>query len=390
MTSRQRREEEEEVPHPEGPPSPMDDSLRSLQEASHRSSLPPEKRRIIFLKFTLMAFLFISAVMGLIALYLYLPGLSGEGRTKLEAILPSSLSDLQRLRDLDTLRNLCAIVGGYKQQHPIALALLLSYLYLLYQAFPLFMFPFSGLAMAVTLVLGALYSSVVAFCLASLLSAIGPSLAFFLFMVAGKPVVVRFFPKQLQRMKRLLHPEKAASSHQDSTISTISSSSSSSSETNTIAQGSRRRSACLRGKQQTLLHAEAIQKQQQEQQHEQEPERRRRHPRLWDIDIDLTLTLLFLRISPFPNLVINAASPVLDVPFGSFLIATWLGLMPNAALFVSMGSALGSLDSLSSGWRPVAVFVVGAIAVALLKAALRKARPSRFAEAEADAADVSS
>lgn len=31
------------------------------------------------------------------------------------------------------------------------------------------------------------------------------------------------------------------------------------------------------------------------------------------------------------------------------------------------------------GWRPVAVFVVGAAAVGLLKAALRKARPSPFA-----------
>ena len=49
----------------------------------------------------------------------------------------------------------------------------------------------AGLAMVVTLILGALYSYVVAFSLASLLSAVGPSLAYFLFMAAGKPLVVR-------------------------------------------------------------------------------------------------------------------------------------------------------------------------------------------------------
>lgn len=48
----------------------------------------------------------------------------------------------------------------------------------------------AGLAMAVTLLLGALYSPLVAFSLASALSAIGPSLSYFLFKAAGKPLVV--------------------------------------------------------------------------------------------------------------------------------------------------------------------------------------------------------
>ena len=71
-------------------------------------------------------------------------GLTGEARANLEAVLPSSFSDVRRLRDIETLLKICDAVRVYKQQHPVALALLLSYLYLLYQAFPLFMFPLAG------------------------------------------------------------------------------------------------------------------------------------------------------------------------------------------------------------------------------------------------------
>lgn len=71
-------------------------------------------------------------------------GLTEEARAELESVFPTSFSDLGCLRDIKTLRKLCAAIGVYRQQHPVALALLLSYVYLLYQAFPLFMFPFSG------------------------------------------------------------------------------------------------------------------------------------------------------------------------------------------------------------------------------------------------------
>ncbi|OEH78595.1 snare associated Golgi protein family domain-containing protein [Cyclospora cayetanensis] len=189
--------------------------------------------------------------------------------------------------------------------------------------------------MAVTLLLGALYSPLFAFSLASLLSAVGPSLAYFMFKASGRPLVVRFFPNQLQRMRRLIHPKQSSGNR------------------------GRHRSPL------PIEHKEIACKTGASATHQKQS-------KTWETQLDLMLTILFLRVSPFPNLVINAA--------------------------FSMGSALGSLDSLSSGitcptpspitaviagWRPFAVFAVGAVAVALLKAALKKFRPSRFVEEEA-------
>ncbi|OEH78594.1 snare associated Golgi protein family domain-containing protein [Cyclospora cayetanensis] len=111
----------------------------------------PERRRVIFLKFGIMAVLFVSALGCLALLYFNLPGLTGEARAELEASLPASFSELGRLRELTTLRKICAAVAVYRQQHPVALALLLSYFYLLYQSFPLFMFPFSGIVVGASL-----------------------------------------------------------------------------------------------------------------------------------------------------------------------------------------------------------------------------------------------
>ncbi|KAL8426099.1 hypothetical protein Efla_007150 [Eimeria flavescens] len=363
-----------------------------------------EKRRRIFFKFACMAAAFMGALIGLVALYRSLPGLDGEARAELEAVLPSSFSEVNKLREVQTLRKLCSAVGVYRQQHPVALALLLSYLYLLYQAFPLFMFPFSGLAMAVTVLLGALYDSWLAFSLASLLSAVGPSLAYFLFKATGKPLVallsarlpVRFFPGQLQRMRRFVYP-------------THSSSSSTSAD---LTEGYPLKAKEEAAAAETPLQQKEPQQQLDEQQQQQQQQQQRR--KRCSMDVDLMLTILFLRVSPFPNLIINAASPVLDVPFGAFFVATWLGLMPNAALFgellfrllsgsrsdltkecfafdaidgrtqeegvlvlrmqfqslsvcvsiylpvLSMGSALGSIDSLSSGERAAATAAAAA------------------------------
>jgi len=59
--------------------------------------------------------------------------------------------------------------------------------------------------------------------------------------------------------------------------------------------------------------------------------------------------LIFLRVSPFPNFLINIASPVVGVPLKSFMLATFLGLLPNTLALVSMGVTLKELTSLNTG-----------------------------------------
>ncbi|KAJ0085737.1 hypothetical protein Patl1_07822 [Pistacia atlantica] len=63
--------------------------------------------------------------------------------------------------------------------------------------------------------------------------------------------------------------------------------------------------------------------------------------------------MLFLRITPtLPNLFINLASPIVDIPFHIFFSATLIGLIPASYITVRAGIALGDLkrsESMNEG-----------------------------------------
>jgi uncharacterized membrane protein YdjX (TVP38/TMEM64 family) len=59
--------------------------------------------------------------------------------------------------------------------------------------------------------------------------------------------------------------------------------------------------------------------------------------------------MLFLRITPtLPNLFINLASPIVDVPFHVFFLATLIGLIPAAYITVRVSSFTSILHHLSA------------------------------------------
>ncbi|XP_022152505.1 uncharacterized membrane protein At4g09580-like [Momordica charantia] len=56
--------------------------------------------------------------------------------------------------------------------------------------------------------------------------------------------------------------------------------------------------------------------------------------------------MIFLRITPtLPNIFINLASPIVDIPFHVFFLATLIGLVPSSYIMVRAGLALGDLKS---------------------------------------------
>ncbi|KAI4974062.1 hypothetical protein ZWY2020_041843 [Hordeum vulgare] len=79
--------------------------------------------------------------------------------------------------------------------------------------------------------------------------------------------------------------------------------------------------------------------------------------------------MLFLRVTPtLPNTFINLASPIVDVPFHTFLLATLIGLIPAAYVTVRVsfqaGIALGELTSLSDLYDTQSVallFLIGVV-----------------------------
>ncbi|XP_010535195.1 PREDICTED: uncharacterized membrane protein At4g09580 [Tarenaya hassleriana] len=77
--------------------------------------------------------------------------------------------------------------------------------------------------------------------------------------------------------------------------------------------------------------------------------------------------MLFLRITPtLPNLFINLASPIVDIPFHVFFLATLVGLIPAAYITVRAGLALGDLRSVKDlyDFKTLSVlFLIGLISI---------------------------
>lgn len=77
--------------------------------------------------------------------------------------------------------------------------------------------------------------------------------------------------------------------------------------------------------------------------------------------------MLFLRVTPtLPNTFINVASPIVDVPFHIFFLATSVGLIPAAFVTVRAGIALGDLRSMADlyDFQSIAtLFLIGIVSV---------------------------
>ncbi|KAI3453388.1 hypothetical protein Pfo_010051 [Paulownia fortunei] len=77
--------------------------------------------------------------------------------------------------------------------------------------------------------------------------------------------------------------------------------------------------------------------------------------------------MLFLRVTPtLPNMFINVASPIVDVPYHIFFLATFIGLIPAAFVTVRAGIALGELQSVGDlyDFQSIAtLFLIGVVTV---------------------------
>ncbi|KAL2454427.1 SNARE associated Golgi protein family [Abeliophyllum distichum] len=74
-----------------------------------------------------------------------------------------------------------------------------------------------------------------------------------------------------------------------------------------------------------------------------------------------------LRVTPtLPNTFINVASPIVDVPYHIFFLATFIGIIPAAFVTVRAGIALGDLQSVGDLYdfqSIVTLFLIGVLSV---------------------------
>lgn len=77
--------------------------------------------------------------------------------------------------------------------------------------------------------------------------------------------------------------------------------------------------------------------------------------------------MLFLRVTPtLPNTFINVASPIVDVPYHIFFLATVIGIIPAAYVTVKAGITLGELRSIADlyDFHSIAtLFLIGVVSI---------------------------
>ena len=91
--------------------------------------------------------------------------------------------------------------------------------------------------------------------------------------------------------------------------------------------------------------------------------------------------LLFLRLVPlFPFFLVNLAPAFTSIPFPTYALATFVGIIPGTFVFVNLGQTLGRIESLQG---LVSAETLGAFALlgvfALVPVAIRKLRARKTA-----------
>ena len=94
-------------------------------------------------------------------------------------------------------------------------------------------------------------------------------------------------------------------------------------------------------------------------------------------------TLLFLRLVPlFPFFLVNLAPAIADLPLRTYVLATFIGIIPGSFVFVNLGEALGRIDSTRDLLAPPTLLALALLGViALVPVAYRRWRGAQSPEA---------
>ena len=89
--------------------------------------------------------------------------------------------------------------------------------------------------------------------------------------------------------------------------------------------------------------------------------------------------MLFLRLVPvLPFFLVNLAPALTSIPLRTFVLATLIGIVPSAFVFVNLGETLGRIDSLQGlvSWQTFGAFALLGV-LALVPIAVRRASSAR-------------
>eukprot|EP01091_Cochliopodium_minus_P000880 TRINITY_DN10783_c0_g1_i1.p1 TRINITY_DN10783_c0_g1~~TRINITY_DN10783_c0_g1_i1.p1 ORF type:complete len:256 (+),score=47.58 TRINITY_DN10783_c0_g1_i1:71-838(+) len=216
--------------------------------------------------------IFLIALIGLIITFLTFPPLEKEDEGKLG--IP---------RSLEQVKIMAKVLSKYKDTHFFSIALALCYLYLFMQTFCI-----PG-TILISFMFGGLFGSGIGFLLATTMSTLGASSAYWLSYLIGRSLVNRFFPKQMDFFA-------------------------------------------------------------------QEVEKRRKN---------LLSYMMFVRLTPLlPNVFVNLASPIFNIPFSIYFLSIMIAGMPQSFIVVRTGVTLQKMSSANDHiniWNILSLCLLGVL-----------------------------
>ncbi|GAW81913.1 SNARE associated Golgi protein [Plasmodium gonderi] len=249
------------------------DKTQNVVHKTDTLFIPKVKNKELKLHLFYLSLIFASFV-AVIVVYVHLmPGLSIESKEKLKTLIPQNFKDLITLNNREKVKNLYDSLISYKNEHGFILLILLTIIYIFYQAFPLFLWWMTGTGTIITILIGAFYNYAFSIFYCSILSTISPLVTYFIFKNYGRTVIEYFFKKSLVNFNEQI--KKRVKSK-----------------------------------------------------------------------FDLFFYLAILRLTPvFPNALINIMVASLSLPAIPFMCATYIGLIPNTIILVSVGQAISMLSA---------------------------------------------
>lgn len=91
--------------------------------------------------------------------------------------------------------------------------------------------------------------------------------------------------------------------------------------------------------------------------------------------------MLFLRLFPFPFFLVNLAPALTSLPLRTFVLGTFIGVIPGMFVFANLGEALGRIDALQDlvSWETVGALALLGI-LALVPIAVQRRMSARAEE----------
>ncbi|SCN58743.1 SNARE associated Golgi protein, putative [Plasmodium chabaudi chabaudi] len=149
--------------------------------------------------------IFLTYILGVILYICVMPGMNEDSKKKLRVLAPKNFKDLKNILSVGKIKILYEALISYRNEHGIALLILLSLFYISYNSFPLFLWWMTGAGSGITILIGAFYNYTFSIIYCTMLSILASLIAYVVYGMYGKSVIEYLLKDPLAKFNEQLN-----------------------------------------------------------------------------------------------------------------------------------------------------------------------------------------